>query len=99
MRAKFIFSMLLLTAVTISFDSDEAGAAVNLQVATPGLSFSLSDYQPAPPNVYVHQNSGRPYYVERNRRVYMKKKNHGHEKYKDHHEDNGNHKGKGHDKH
>ncbi len=75
----------------------EAAAATSVQVATPGFNFSLSDYQPAPPNVYVHQNSGRPYYVERDRRVYMKKKHHGNKNYNNHHEDNGKHNG--HNKH
>jgi len=99
MRNRQIFFVILLATATMTFSSNEAGAEVSVQVATPGLSFSLSDFQPPPPNVYVHQNNGRPYYVERDRRVYMKKKHHGkhYKKEKHHHEDNG--RGHGHDKH
>jgi len=105
MRTKFMLSITVLTAVVMTFGSNEAGAATSVQVVTPGLNLSISDYQPAPPNVYVHTNGGRPYYVERDRRVYMKKKHHGHKKYKKHHEDNGHHnghdngRGNGHGKH
>jgi hypothetical protein len=96
MRRKLILSMLLLTAATTTIGSNEAGAT-SVQVAAPGFNFSLNDYQPPPPNVYVYENAGRPYYVERDRRVYMQKKHHGHKKYKKHHRDNGrNH---GHNKH
>jgi hypothetical protein len=98
MRKKFIYSILTLTALSIFFGLNEANAAVSLQVGSPNLSFSISDYQPAPPNVYVQSDRGRPYYVERNRRVYMEKKHHGkHYKEKKHHKDNG-HKN-GHNKH
>ena len=98
MRTKSLLSMLVLSAAITSFGAHDATAAVSLQVGTPNLSFSLSDFQPAPPNVYVHQNSGRPYYVERDRRVYMERRKPGkHYKYDKHHEDNG--RGKGHDKH
>jgi hypothetical protein len=91
--------MLVLSAVVMSFGVNEAKAAVSMQVGTPNLSFSISDYQPAPPNVYVHQNSGRPYYVERDRRVYMERRKPGkHYKYdKKHHEDRGRHEGRGHE--
>lgn len=73
--------MLALTAVVTTFSINEARAAVSVQVGTPNASFSFSDYQPAPPNVYVQSDRGRPYYVEHNRRVYMEKKHHG-KKYK-----------------
>jgi len=96
MRRKLILSMLLLTAATTTIGSNEAGAT-SVQVAAPGFNFSLNDYQPPPPNVYVYENAGRPYYVERDRRVYMQKKHHGHKKYKKHHRDNG--RGNGHNKH
>ena len=82
MRAKSILSMLALTAVVMTFGINEAGAAVSVQVGTPNLSFSISDYQPAPPNVYVLNDGGRPYYMERDRRVYMEKKHHGKHKKK-----------------
>jgi hypothetical protein len=98
MRTKIILSMLALTAVTMTFGLNESNAAVSVQVGTPNLSFSLSDYQPAPPNVYIHNDRGRPYYVERDRRVYMEKRKHGkhYKKEKRHHEDNG--RGNGHGK-
>ena len=67
MRKKFIYSMLTLTAVSIFFGLNEANAAVSVQVGTPNVNFSISDYQPAPPNVYVLSDRGRPYYMERNR--------------------------------
>lgn len=99
MRTKIILSMLALTAITMFFGLNVSNAAVSVQVGTPNLSFSLSDYQPAPTNVYVHNDGGRPYYVERDRRVYMEKRKHGkhHKEKKRHHENNG--RGNGHDKH
>jgi len=95
MQTKSILSMLALTAVVMTFGINEAGAAVSVQVGTPNLSFSISDYQPAPPNVYVQSDGGRPYYMERDRRVYMEKKKHG-KKYKKekHREDHENGRGK-----
>lgn len=96
MRTKSILSMLALTAVAMTFGINEAGSAVSVQVGTPNLSFSLSDYQPAPPNVYVQNDRGRPYYVEHDRRVYMEKKHHGkYKKEKKHHEDRGHDNGHG----
>ncbi len=91
--------MIALTAVVMTFSINDAGAAVSVQVGAPNFNFSISDYQPAPPNVYVHSDQGRPYYVERDRRVYMERRKPGkHYKYdKKHHEDNG--RGHGHDKH
>lgn len=101
MRTKSILSLVALSAVISAFSITDATAAVSLQVGTPNLSFSISDFQPAPPNVYVHQNSGRPYYVERDRRVYMERRKPGkHYKYDKH--DNGRGRGEGHgnrDKH
>ena len=91
MRTKSIFSMLALTAVVMTFGINEAEAAVSVQVGTPNASFSFSDYQPAPPNVYVLNDGGRPYYVERDRRVYMQKKHHGRKYKKEKH-----HKRRGH---
>jgi hypothetical protein len=97
MRTKFILFMLLLAAATMTFVFSEAGAATSVQVATPGFSFSLNDYQPAPPNVHIHEDRGRPYYVEHDRRVYMEKKQHKHKKYKKNYKNKGNKHG--HDKH
>ena len=96
MRTKSILSILALTAVTMTFAINEAKAAVSVQVGTPNASFSFSDYEPAPPNVYVRSYRGRPYYVEHNRRVYMEKKHHGkhYKKYK-HNNGRGNGEGRG----
>lgn len=94
MRAKSILSMLAMTAVVMTFGINEAGAAVSVQVGTPNLSFSINDYQPAPPNVYVLNDGGRPYYMERDRRVYMEKKHHGKQK-KKHNRGNGHDDGHG----
>ena len=41
------------------------------------ISIQLGAYLPAPPGVSIHVEAGRPYYVENNRRVYMKKKSKG----------------------
>jgi hypothetical protein len=91
MRKKFIYSILTLTALSIFFGLNEANAAVSVQVGSPNVSFSISDYQPAPPNVYVLSDRGRPYYMERDRRVYMEKRRHGkhYKKEKRHYEDRG----------
>ena len=95
MRKKSL--LLILAAVSMSFAAVQAQAAVSMQVGTPNLSFSISDYQPAPANVYVQSDRGRPYYMERDRRVYMEKKHHGkkHKKEKKHHEDRGRDEGHG----
>ena len=99
MRTKSVTTMIIMSAIFMTAGVNNSYAAVSVQVNAPNVSFSISDYQPVPPNVYIHNNNGRPYYVERDRRVYMEKKNHGkgHKKEKKHHKDNG-HK-KGHDKH
>lgn len=38
------------------------------------VSVNISAYLPAPPGVQIYVDAGRPYYVERGHRVYMKKK-------------------------
>jgi hypothetical protein len=98
MRTKSILSMLALSTVVTTFGINEARAAVSMQVGTPNMSFSISDYQPAPANVYVHNDRGRPYYMERDRRVYMERKHGKHyKKEKKHHEDRG--RDEDHDRH
>lgn len=96
MPTKSIISMLL-TAVSMTFCLNEAKAAFSAQVGAPNLSFSISDYQPAPANVYVQSDRGRPYYMERDHRVYMEKKKHGkhYKNEKKHHEDHGREDGHG----
>jgi hypothetical protein len=98
MRIKSIFFMLALTAASITFGFNEAKAAFSAEIGTPNVNFRISDFQPAPPGVYVQSDAGRPYYMERDRRVYMEKKKHG-KRYKKekHHEDHG--RKNGHDKH
>jgi len=95
-RTKTVLSVLSMAAVMMVFGLNEAGAAVSVQVGTPNLSFSISDYQPAPPNVYIHNDRGRPYYMHHDRRVYMEKKKHGkHYKKEKRHHDNGRDHGHG----
>jgi hypothetical protein len=96
MRTKSLLSILVLSAAVSSFGVHDATAAVSVQVGTPNLSFSLSDFQPPPPNVYVYQNSGRPYYVQRDHRVYMERRKPGkHYKYDKHNDDRGHGNGNG----
>lgn len=100
MRTKIMYSMLMLTAVSITFGLNEANAAFSAEVGSPNVNFRISDYQPAPPNVYVQNDGGRPYYVERDRRVYMEKRKPGkhykhYKKEKKHHEDRDRDEGHG----
>jgi len=107
MRKKLILSMLMLTAVAISSGSNEARAGfpappgILIPPGLPGSSVNvrIDGYLPAPPGVHILIDSGRPYYVERDRRVYMEKKHHRkhYKKEKRHHENNG--RKNGHDKH
>ena len=54
--------------------------------APPGVHVNINGYLPPPPGVHIHEDGGRPYYIERERRIYLKKghskkhlkKNHGH---------------------
>lgn len=38
------------------------------------VNIQLNGYLPAPPGVRIYFDSGRPYYVEQHRRVYVEKK-------------------------
>lgn len=93
MRTKFILSLLLVAAATITFGPHEAKAIISAQISTPGVSVSINGYLPAPPGVFILYDAGRPYYVEREQRIYMKEKP---AKQKKHHKDNG--RKHGHDK-
>lgn len=93
MCTKFILPVLLMIAATITFGADEATAIVSAQISTPNVSVSINDYQPAPPGVFILYDAGRPYYVEREQRIYMVEKQ---PKHKKHHKDNG--RKHGHDK-
>lgn len=75
MRTKYVLSMLVLTAVMLSFSAGGAEAA--------NVSVNISGYLPAPPGVSIHVDAGRPYYVERDRRVYMERRPDRH--YRKHH--------------
>jgi hypothetical protein len=37
------------------------------------VNIQINGYLPAPPGVRVYQGGSRPYYIHRNRRVYLKK--------------------------
>jgi hypothetical protein len=97
MRTKSILSMLLLTAASITFGLNEAKAAFSAEVGSPNVNVRISDYQPAPPGVFVQNDRGRPYYVERDHRVYIEKRRPGkhHKIEKKHHEDRGREDGHG----
>ncbi len=97
MRIKSIFSVVLLTAASITFGLNEAKAAFSAEVGAPNVNVRISDYQPAPSGAYVQSDRGRPYYVERDRRVYMEKRKPGrhYKKEKKHHEDRGREEGHG----
>ncbi len=95
MITKSVVALLSLTAAIMFSGVNEASCEVSVRVGTPNLSFSFSDYQPPPPNVYIYNDRGRPYYVERDRRVYMEKRHHGkqYKKYDKHnkHDNRDNH--------
>lgn len=94
MHTKFILPLLLMTAAAITSVPNETRAAVSVQVSAPTVSVSIDAYLPAPPGVYIQFDAGRPYYVEKERRIYLKEKPAKHDK--NHHEDQG--RKHGHDK-
>lgn len=99
MRTKILISMLVMIVATIAFSLNEANAGFPVPPglpAPPGFSGSpnvnvrVNGFLPAPPGVRIMMDSDRPYYVERNRRVYMERERPRHyKKYKKHHEDRG----------
>ena len=112
MRTKSVLSTLIITAaVVITFGSIDAMARFPAPPGVPGIlippglpgssvNVHVDGYLPAPPGVHILIDSGRPYYVERERRVYIERerpakhyKNKHYKKEKKHHEDNGNHYG------
>jgi hypothetical protein len=101
MRSNSILTLLLLTAVATSIGINEAKAGFPAPPglpAPPNVNVRINGFLPAPPGVHVMVDSGRPYYVERDRRVYMEReKPSKHYKKKKHHEDNG--REHGHDRH
>jgi len=105
MRKKYIFPMLIMTAVVITFGLNDAkvGFAAPPGLPPPNVNIRIDGYLPAPPGVHIQMESGRPYYVERQRRVYIEEdksskhyKNKHYKKEKKHPEDRG--KKRGHDK-
>jgi hypothetical protein len=85
MRTKIILSLLIMTAVASTFGFKEANAGLpglpGLPAppglpGSPNVHVSISGYLPAPPGVSIQISGGRPYYVERGRRVYLKEKKH-----------------------
>jgi len=109
MRTKLFISMFAIAAFVATFGLNEATAGFP---APPGLpapprpnvNVQVNGYLPAPPGVHVMIDSGRPYYVEREQRVYIERErpDKHHKKYKKykkekkekkHHEDEGRHKG------
>ena len=99
MRTKPILSLMIMTAVVTTFGLNEAKAGFPAPPGLPGppnVSVNINGFLPPPPGVHVMIDSGRPYYVERNRRVYMERRPHSHyKKFKRHHDD----RGYGHDRH
>jgi hypothetical protein len=79
MRTKSILSMLIMTAVAITFGFKDAKAGFPAPPGLPGspnVNVSINGYLPAPPGVNVQFYAGRPYYVERGHRVYLKEERH-----------------------
>ena len=100
MCKKSILTALVLSAVVVTFAINDANAEVPgflIPPGIPGSSFNghVDGYLPAPPGVHVLVDSGRPYYVERDRRVYIEREPVRHDnrrrykKEKKHHDDRG----------
>jgi len=101
MSKKSILALMIMTAATITFNLSEARAGLPMPPGLPGLpapnvSVRVNGFLPAPPGVHVQMDSGRPYYVERERRVYMERERPA--KHYKKHKKNHN-RGRGHDKH
>jgi hypothetical protein len=119
MSTKSFLSMLIMTAVVITFGFNDARAGFPGLPGLPGLpdlpappglpgppraNVHVNGFLPAPPGVHVQIDSGRPYYVERERRVYIERERPAryysgrhYKKEKKHHRDHG--KKHGHYKH
>jgi hypothetical protein len=108
MCRKSILTLLIMTAVTLTLGLNEAKAGFPSPPGLPGLpglpapnvNVHVNGFLPAPPGVHVMIDSGRPYYVERDRRVYMERERPArrYKKYKRHHEDRGHGDDRGHDR-
>jgi hypothetical protein len=78
MRSKSVLSVLLMTAVAMTIGINEAKAGFPLPPGlplpgSPSVNIHIDGYLPAPPGVHVLIDSGRPYYIERERRVYIER--------------------------
>lgn len=90
MRTSFVVLLLVIPAVVITFSLKEVSAGLPMPPglpAPPGVNICVNGFLPAPPGVHVMIDAGRPYYVERNRRVYMERERpvRRYKKYKKHH--------------
>jgi len=108
MRNKSMCALLIVTAAVLTFNLTTAHAGFPAPPglpglpglpAPPGVNVHVNGFLPAPPGVRILMDSDRPYYVERNRRVYMERERppRHYKKYKRHHDDRGH--GRGHDRH
>lgn len=103
MFRKLILTLLVMTTVTFALGLNEAKAGFPAPPRLPGLpapnvNVNIDGFLPAPPGVNVMIDSGRPYYVERDRRVYMERKKPAkhYKKYKKHYRDHDRGHGRGH---
>jgi len=90
--------MFIIIAVAVTFSLNEAEAGFPVPPGLPGppnVNVRINGYLPAPPGVNVQIDAGRPYYVERDRRVYIEREKPAkhYKKKKKHHEDNGRRNG------
>jgi hypothetical protein len=98
MHTKSVLSLLVMAAAVLTFavHDVEAGFPAPPGIFIPPLpsvNVNVTGYIPAPPGVHVQVDAGRPYYVERERRVYMEREPQHHRKhYKKHHKRHHKHK-------
>jgi hypothetical protein len=95
MRTPSVLTMLVTTALAITFCLSEVRADPPLPPglpAPPRVEVHVNGYLPAPPGVHVRIDGGRPYYVERDRRIYLEREQpvKHHKKKKKRHVDQGN---------
>lgn len=95
----FCITIMIVTGITLGCTSADAGFPFPPPLpglpGAPNVSVRIDGFLPPPPGVHVQMDSGRPYYVERDRRVYMEReKPHRHyKKYKKRHNDHGRKRG------
>lgn len=96
-KNRFLTVLMLVVALFVSSVTvPTAGFSAPL-----GVNVQISGYLPTPPGVSILIDSGRPYYVERDRRVYVQRdpkyKHYKKKHYKPHHR--GHDRGRSHSKH